>query len=398
MKHRIFAIDGNYFAQRTLGAINMGDKMNNLETPQEKQEFKTALNSMLIDLWTTVSPYFDTLIFATDNKSWRKNITPIKPFWFSEDDKRVIGYKEQRVAKKEDSPINYDNFYTLYREFIETLKNKVITIDINGLEGDDILMLLSSKFGQMDNIEMTIFCTDGDLNQVVKNNVYLFRNIKSAEAPFGEFVIPYNKYVTVFEPDAKTQLLSNNIEMNYYKQLFALNISNGSFIKRKLNEGISIATPFKVALVKSICGDKKDNLFSLLGWKSTTGTREFRITENHLIKALEKHKYTLTENICQQILTNKELLKNLMITLKEICKQPDANIDVMGQHLKHNLKLNVLSKNNLPIELVEEFDRTYNSMESQIMEKFDDTQLKTLNVNQKNNAINVLESSVPNII
>lgn len=399
MKSRIFAIDGNYFAQRTLGAINMGDKVNNLLTVHEKNEFKTSLNSMLIDLWNTVSPHFDTIVFAVDNNSWRKKIEPIKPFWFPKDDKRVIGYKEQRKSKKEESPIDYDAFYELYREFVSVLQNKIPVIDIEGLEGDDILMLLSNKIGINENMEMTVFCTDGDLNQIVKNNVFLFRNIKSSEAPFGEFTISFKKYVEIFEPDAKTQMLGNSLDLNYYKQLFGLALTGKQTIKRSLNQGISIATPYKVALLKSICGDKKDNLFSLLGWPSSTGTKEYKITENHVIKALEKHKYALTEEICQQILTNKNLLTNLMLTLTEVCKVKNANIEEMGKHLKHNLKMNVLSRNNVPIELVEIFDKQWNDfIEKQLSIKLDDTQLKTLNINQTNKAINVLESSVPNFI
>ena len=396
--HRNFSIDGNYFGQRCLGAINMGDKINNLETKQEKLEFKTALNSMIIDLWNTVSPYFDTIIFTTDNKSWRKEVEPNKPTWFPADDKRPIGYKEQRKAKKEESSINYDNFYELYREFIESLKNKMIVFDIEGLEGDDILMLLSSKIGTMSNLEMTVFCTDGDLNQIVKDNVMLLRNIKSADAPYGEFVITFNRYVKIFEPDAKSQMLGTGVDLTYYKQLFSLQINGNGSVKRKLHEGINLATPFKVALVKSICGDKKDNLFSIMGWPSTTGTKEFKITENHLIKALEKHKYVLSENICQQILTNKDLLSNLMITLREVCKQKEMDLQLMGKHLKHNLKMNVLSRSNVPVHLVEEFERTWDSLESNIMSKFDASQLKLLNVNQTNKAINVMESSIPQIL
>jgi hypothetical protein len=59
-------------------------------------------------------------------------------------------------------------------------------------------MLLSNKIGVTENMEMTVFCTDGDLNQIVKNNVFLFRNIKSSEAPFGEFTISFKKYVEIF--------------------------------------------------------------------------------------------------------------------------------------------------------------------------------------------------------
>ena len=87
-----------------------------------------------------------------------------------------------------------------------------------------------------------------------------------------------------------------------------------------------------------------------------------------------------------------------MITLTEVCKQPKMDLQKMGQHLKHNLKMNVLARSNVPEELVEEFERTWQSLESNILSKYDDTQLKMLNVNSTNKAIDVMNSSIPQIL
>jgi hypothetical protein len=275
----------------------------------------------------------------------------------------------------------------------------MIVFDVKGLEGDDILMLISNKLTDNQNIEIITFCTDSDLMQIVKNNSLLMRNIRSKEAPFGEFVITYNKYCEIFEQDAKAQLLGNSLDSSFYRNLFGMTLYGNSKVDRSLNKGISIATPFKVALLKSICGDKKDNLFSVLGWKSTTGNTDYKITEKHIIKALDRHRYLLTEQICQQILVDKELLTNLIITLKDICNQPNVPLKEIGKHLFHNLKMNVLNRGNIPEKYVIEFDAMWNSFEKEILEtKFNSALLKTLDVNIKDSATNILQQSIPDIL
>ncbi len=393
---RVLCIDGNYFAMRELGVLNMGDSRNNLESKFEKESFFNGLNSSLINLITAFQPHIDNVVFCTDNYSWRKEIDPIKPYYVTDD--RPIKYKENRKETKEASPINYDNFYEIYRDFIESIKSKMIVFDIKGLEGDDLLMLISNKLSTNKDIELITFCTDGDLMQIVKNNSMLMRNIRSKDAPMGEFVITYNKYCEIFEKDAKSQLLGNSLDTNYYRTLFSMSLFGNNKVERTLNRGINIATPFKVALLKSICGDKKDNLFSLFSWKSSTGNMEYKTTEKHVEKALDKHRYKLTEQICQQCLVDTELLTNLIITLRDMLGQTHVPLKEIGTHLKHNLRMNVLNRSYVPEKYLTEFDIAWGIMETQILEnKFDMSVFRSMNVNVKDSAINLMEQSIPSL-
>lgn len=407
MDKRLLIIDGNYFAQRVLGQINMGDSVNNLETEQEQNSFTSALNNSLINLYKIFnnenSNLIDNVIFVSDSGSWRKDVEPIKPYWL--DDDRVIGYKEQRKTKKEESPINYDNFYKLYDEFIESIKNVVTVCRIDKLEGDDNIMFLSHKLKELPNVFSIVFCTDGDLEQVVRDNVVLMRNIRSKEAPNGEFVINLNMYTKLFEQSASMEsLLGSSLDNKYYKDLFSVmigSIDGQNKVKRELNKGISIATPFKTALIKSVAGDKKDNLFSLISWKSSTGTRQYNITEKIIDKALAKHNYSLTENNCQKILTSKDAIYNLMLSLRETTKQPNAPIDEIIKHLKHNLKLNVLSPNNIPEIYRNEFDKFWEDNKNNILGgTVNEDKLFSLNGKFSNNqgVKSILDESIPDII
>ena len=53
-KKRILAIDGNYMAMRALGSLNMGDRVNNLETKTEQESFIAGLNNQLVSLYTNL--------------------------------------------------------------------------------------------------------------------------------------------------------------------------------------------------------------------------------------------------------------------------------------------------------------------------------------------------------
>ena len=409
MNRKILIIDGMYFAQRVLGQINMGDSVNNLVTDAEQAAFRASLNNSLVNLWNTFSNsgvnLIDNIIFVTDCGSWRKDVTPFRPYYIPEDSDQVIGYKEQRKAKKEESPINYDNFYRITNEFVESIRDKVIVFKINKLEGDDNIMLLSNKLKEYPNILSIVFATDGDLDQVVRDNVFIMRNIRSKDAPNGEYVITLNMYGKIFEQSTESALLGSSLDTKFYRDLFSIQIGNidgTSKIQRSLNRGISIATPFRTALVKSVAGDKKDNIFSLISWKSSTGTRQYNITEKYIEKALEKHGYALTESNCQKVLTSKENLVNLMLSLKEVTKQNTVEFEGVLKHLKHNLKINMLSVNNVPEEYRNEWQKCWDENQERILyETLDYKNLARLasvnNYNPKASGTNVLADSIPEL-
>ena len=194
---KYFLIDGNYFAMRCLGTLNMGDNVNNLITEEEKSNFLSCMNLQLIKLWESFSVHCDKLIFCADSFSWRKELPTYKPFYISDEEVSngdvILGYKKQRDKIKAESDIDYDMFYELYNKFLEDIKDDVTVIRSKGLEGDDIIELLVNKLVltagpiQSDN-EVVVFCTDNDLTQLSRENVIIFRNVRSKKAPFGELI------------------------------------------------------------------------------------------------------------------------------------------------------------------------------------------------------------------
>jgi hypothetical protein len=416
MKKRLFVIDGNYFANRCIFGLHAGGNENYLETETDMINFGFSLKNSFINLSIAIEPLFDSIVFCSDLNSWRKKVEPFKPYFV--DNETPIGYKENRKVLKEDSPLNYDNFYIVYNKFVKELKEltsktNIPVFEINGLEGDDVIMLISSllsennpetprlsnDFDECQNWEMTVFCTDGDLNQVVKNNVMLFRNIKSKDAPSGEFVISPQKYLDVFSKnDSPAQLLlQNTFESTYYKSLFGLNLdlSNKTPINRQLNAGISIATPYTVAMQKSICGDKKDNIFPIFGWK--LGDKNYKVTPKMIEKSLKTQGLLPTEKTFRELFTDKDALITLLLDLKQSTKQT-VNISNVIAHLKHNFLINILSVKNIPEEHVAQFLSDWKTNFVYFENKFNVTPLKVQNLNKKDNAVNLLENSIPDII
>lgn len=400
---KLLIIDGNYFAQRVLGQLNMNGT-NNLETEKEIKEFNSNLHKSLLNLYLTFNnekrTLIDNILFVCDYGSWRKNIKPFRPYYIPEDSDIPLNYKENRKAKKEESPINFDNFYSEYSKFVDEISKTVIVFKIYGLEGDDNIMLISNKLKSEKDTVGIVFATDGDLEQTVRDNVVLLKNVRSKTAPNGEFVINTKTYSNTYSGPASAVdaiLKTKDSELtSYYKQLFSIQVGDTqgtNKIERKINTGISIAQPFKIALTKSFAGDKKDNIFSTISWMSSTGTRRYSITEKHIEKALKEHGYQFTNETCAAILSSKEQIYQMMLALREVTKQEDVDIDNMSEHLRHNMRMNMLIPSVIPPQFIEEFDKVW-------LENYHAIKNKTLSQEDFRNVIvtsgtNIFNEAIP---
>lgn len=410
MQH-ILLIDTSYFAHRVLGQLNMGENINNLVTPTEQNRFVNELRNSLVNLYQTFNndrfSLIDQIVMCCDSKSWRKELEPFKPYWWTEfDQEKPLGYKEQRVEKKEASSINYDNFYPLIDRFLSEISDKVTVCKVNGLEGDDTMMLMVRKIYEQQNTRCLIFCTDGDIEQLVNDKTIVFRNIHSKEVPNGEFVMNLSTYERLCSKSKMDMFLGNNLEIKYYQDLFSICIGDNegkTKIKRSLNTGISLGTPFKTLLLKSIGGDKKDNIFSVISWLSTTGTRRYKVTDKHLEKAFAANKLSMTEADCKKVFFDKSLLTKIIENIALITKQKIPTDRVM-EHLKHNIRLNVLSPTNIPTKYFEAFQEWFRENEVKIFKtNLEPNQVRELYIQQnyrpkEYKGDNVLETALKGLL
>lgn len=402
MEKRILLIDGNYFAHRAIHGLRISQPDFNLTTIQQMNNFESLLNDSFINLFKSFNNGYhellENIIFVFDNKSWRKSIEPIKPYYISDDTK--LGYKDNRKEQKEESEIDYDNFNLTIENFRNKIKSQVPVIHFDGGEGDDALLLLTNKFSEQ-NIETIIFATDGDLKFLVNKNTILLRNSKSKELPDGEFIISTYLHSKLFaEKSILEKFTQTNLDTQFYDLLFSIDVTNGGVVKsnkiRKIGNGISLTDKYKNLLVKVICGDAKDNIFPLYRWRNPKDTMNMKVTETMLKKAFEMSLYDFDEKTVKEAFSDGKLMAQILINLKTVTKQTNVDLKSIVSHYQHNLRMNKLHIECLPEYVIENFNTCYNDVLPLINNKLElETLLKmNLKVHQNDNAKELIISSI----
>ena len=407
MKKRILVIDGDFFANRAIFSLDKKMRDNGQElTLSTIPEMKSFSNELSIQFSNLIKSFhnekvnlIDGIIFVADYKSWRKEVPVFNPYYLDDSPDINVNYKANRAEKREESIIDWDNYRLTYNEFIDDLDQIVSVLKVKGLEGDDVINLLSEKYENNKDVEFLVFCTDGDLKQCVTDNFLLYRNIRSKAAPNGEFCVSRKMYENLYEKTALSVMMGNSQETSEYNKLFRIQISSPYSVERSLNKGIEIATPNIIALIKSICGDKKDNIFPIIRWTASTGTCNYGVTEKHVKKVLNLLGHELTDEVALRCMTENKLLISLLANLKVITKQTFDNetFKRVGQHLLHNFKLIRLNSNYLPENYLNDFNEMFELKAPMFLlndESFDAIMLMG-NKNRSDAANDLLNNSVP---
>ena len=396
-------IDGNYYAHRIIHGIRIGDKNFNLSTPQQRANFVSSLNSGVHNLFASFNNDYqklmDNFVFVFDHKSWRKDIPGFRPYYIDELSTENIEYKGNRDALKADSEIDFDAFDLCLAQFHDNIESLICSFKVEGCEGDDSLLLLSSALIDK-NISVTFLCTDGDLEQIVKNHVMMFKNVKSKEFPNGKFIISNPEfqqlYSTLSDLERMTQ---NNSDATYKKTLFNFAYNGGvtrSNIIRDNSNGVEFASPVLTGLIKVICGDKKDNVFPLFRWSKPGSNSNFKVTEKMIEKVLGIIGLKFDEKSAIAVINDKSILASLLMNLRALTKQtcePQKLLD----HFKHNMKIIMLRKEFLPDNVKAKFQIKFNELEERLMMDLTKSDLLSLNLNTTltDNAKDLILTSVP---
>ena len=138
-------------------------------------EYKDVVIFKIFDELSKIKTQFDVtdedeVILAFDNSTggyWRKDIWP--------------GYKSKRKKARDDSEIQWDKAFDLFKEIRETLTNcsSFKCISINKVEADDIIFVLSKHFSLIDE-KSIIVSVDHDFIQCLEyDNTEFYRTKKS---------------------------------------------------------------------------------------------------------------------------------------------------------------------------------------------------------------------------
>lgn len=370
-KPKYLLIDGDYFLHRYLHQPT-DKKKDKSEKPKMLLNTKTEMDNFKISVYNGIQSdfenccgFFDDIIVVFDNDSWRKSVDAVRPYYLDELDATPLRYKANRDADKEKANVNFVNFYLAKAQIIEELnQNGVKVLCVKGCEGDDLLAYLANK--NNDNL-LVVRCSDGDMKYIVKDNVMLFRSIVSKVAPNGEFVISEKIFNNIFGKQDILAIFTNNTSTNQdnekFRRLFQTDFNNKlNFISREPHKGVIKTERYIGLFLKCVCGDKKDNIFELFRWLSSTGNKWMKITElmiqKDFVKSFPNETYN-DESVKRLFFDSENKAENLyklftsfITNKKELNK--DIDINNIIEHFHHNVRLNMLEAENIPESVLEE--------------------------------------------
>lgn len=372
-------IDGDYFCHRSIHGIRIGQPDFTLSTPSQKEQYLNVLKNSVLSLYEGFGDVIYNMIFVFDNHSWRKDIPGHRPYYLrSPNDVETVDvqYKANRKKLRDTNDIDYDAFDICKDEFADFLNRKttIPTYKMYGFEGDDMLLMISKKINSLSpNNYCCIFATDGDLQQIVDNQTILFRNSKSKENPDGKIYISAGMYNTIYDNNPINRLTDSNDSSELMNRLFSVNVNSKYPAIRQKDKDIFIADPLLVGWTKVICGDKKDNIFSLIGWNKAG--RNYNTTEKMLIKAFGMSMYDFNNRTVTQLINNsvqnKDELNNIFYSLFFITKQDKSNLPELQKHYDHNYKVIMLNKDTLPKHLIINFNELFDELKDRTLQKID---------------------------
>ena len=150
-------IDGNYIFHKTFGVFaGYGSNVDPGKVLKSKSDQSMFIRKIATDLCSSLKmlPVGGRLVFASDSRSWRKDVE-------IEDG----GYKSGRVK---DENVDWTIFFDLMQSFGNHLeKMGFIFSKVEGAEGDDLLLYWSEKFNDIGE-SCIIISGDKDLHQLAR--------------------------------------------------------------------------------------------------------------------------------------------------------------------------------------------------------------------------------------
>ncbi|BAV39285.1 hypothetical protein BPT24_159 [Tenacibaculum phage pT24] len=323
----VFVIDGNYLMSRMAFATGLDFFKN--PTSDSKEYFK-ALCSGFSKLVTDYIDAIDDVKIAIDGYSWRKKVKMIVPEIYNDlpVDKRT--YKANRNV--DEVPMDMKVVKTVFNDFADMMKEKynVPKLLADNAEGDDFLYYAIKK--EIENgRKVLLYTSDGDAHQLANENVFILKQMPNdrpnklvmCESKKDEFYPNHGKETSALESyfganDIKT---SDNL-VKYFKE-----------------DDIMVATPAEFLLLKSMSGDKKDNIPPTFAWKKQDKNgqlKEFKPTMMFIKKGLERMGKTI-EDVTVKDLFDPNFVKDICVNTLKSTPLIDKVNDFKRQY-KENMK------------------------------------------------------------
>lgn len=330
--------DLNNIAYRSLFIIGgFGTSQYTFDSQSELDQLVRKMSTDVAFLIRLINP--SRVIFAKDDKSWRKNIA------IDENE----GYKGQRVKS---GSINWNNVYNSIDDFCNIMiSNGMIVTKVNNAEADDLAHLWANELQINQKQHVIIVSGDEDLRQLVNYN----SESNTFTLVFNPFMQGKNASRKLYVPEYFNEWINTADVVDFMNLRGTINVDKEDFKKIITAEKTKaeVVDGTMVALRKVFCGDDGDNIPAIFTWLSDKGV-ETRVTNSKFEKIYESLLTTPNER-----LTHKDIFERadkVMVSLQKVTKQvPPFNIK---DRLERQIKLVVLDKDFFPTQIIKDFEKT----------------------------------------
>lgn len=257
-------IDGNWLLMSRLFAVKSlfnveNDEKTKLEGTAELEDLLCKSINLIINKFDSV---VNNIVLVADGGSWRKRIE--KPPFFEE------VYKGNRVK---DSEVDWKYIYQALDDIVETASNLGITTSkAPGVEGDDWIQHWSRKLNNQ-GTNCIIWSSDCDLKQLVQT-----RN--------GAFTCWFNEQQKSGLPGLFLPTELNDTPVDEIDMFMMVDNSNRDLDAiRAIAQAVTYIDPADIVEDKVVCGDRGDNIKSIIRVEKGNKTYSVSEAEWHKVKS-----------------------------------------------------------------------------------------------------------------
>ena len=312
-------IDGNYLLQK-----NISNLWKNKILYSELYNILERDFHILTHLFN-----FRRVFFISDSTgNWRKEF-----------------YPEYKGTRKKDEDIDWPFIYQEFKELkvqIAETKKSVQLLQIDRMEGDDIVAYITKKLNSMGESVFIISC-DSDLYELIYQDDLFYKYINMM------YNYKYNDE-RVYLPE-QHELFINNIVNNYEDDIFQTNneMEFVEFFEKFTNGKKVVKINSEFELFRKIMGHGKDNIKSIF----MQGNRGIGETGIQTIYTLYKDTYPGTIDFTSQTFQD-----NLIDIIKFSKRLDDSYDESIRERLTRNLKIVKLDEHSTPKHLYENMQNT----------------------------------------
>jgi len=346
-------IDMNNMLFRSMFVLGgFGQKQYTFDAQREQDELMRKLAMDMSFLIRMINP--SRVIFAVDDKSWRKGIS-------IEENEGYKGHRKQSAA------INWDNIFRILDEFLEICEeNGMITTKIETAEADDVIALWRDELLYNQKQHVVLISGDEDIRQLVNMTYDDDKPIFSTV--FNPFMQGKNAARKLYVPEVEFNTwISQDEEADIWNMNAAIDIDKGDFRRIRDTEKVRVeeVNGNHIAMKKIFCGDDGDNIPAIYSWiakekdgspkiDSKTGEpKKVRITNAPFEKIYESLKNQPNEFVDHWTLINRKA--KILQGIRKVAKhEPTFKIE---DRIYRQIKLVVLDKKLFPDSIVETFDK-----------------------------------------